>query len=86
MIGAGIYIVGSTKQVIEFNDYNYAENMNLKLLDYNGNTIIDNVQQVYLKNYSISNEKTGNYSLKYSNFLNSLKVMKYDFIGDRFYE
>jgi len=86
LISAGLYIFGITSGVIEFSEYNYAENMNLNILDYNGNVIIENVQQIYNKTYSILGEKEEAYSKRYSDFLNDLKVLNYTFVGDEFYK
>ena len=60
--------------------------MNLTLIDYNGNVLIEGVQQSYNKYYSISNNKKKTYSERYSDFIENLKVMKYTFVGDKFYK
>lgn len=86
LLSNGLYIFGETKGVIEFNDYNYAENIKMKVLNEDGKVIVDNVEQIYLKYYNISSDKSKAYSSRYSEFLNNLKVMKYDFIGDKFYK
>ncbi len=86
LVSENVYIFGTTKEVIDFNDYNLAENMKMQLLDYDGNVLMDNVEQVYGKYYNISDDKSIAYSSRYSDFLNVLKTMDYDFIGDRYYE
>lgn len=83
----GIFVFGNTKDwEAKFNDYDYAENMNLTMIDYMGNVLQENVQQSYNKYYEISKDEKKSYSEKYSEFLEKLKTMKYDFIGDEYYK
>lgn len=86
LVSVGLYIFGTTSGVINFNDYDFAENMNLKILNEDGNIIIDNAQQIYTKYYYISGDGKVAYSQRYSEFLNELKVMKNKLIGDEFYK
>jgi len=86
LLSVGILVFGTSNDTIDFNDYDFAKNMNLKMLDMNGNIIVDNLQQVYNKYYYISGDKTVSYSERYSEFLNNLKVMKSEFVGDEFYK
>ena len=60
--------------------------MNLTMVDYMGNTIMENIQQSYNKYYYMlsNNEKTN--TERYSEFLENLKVMKCNYIGDKFYK
>lgn len=60
--------------------------MNLTMIDYMGNTILEGVQQSYNKYYYISEDEKKSYSESYSDFLENLKVMKCSYIGDEFYQ
>ncbi len=86
LISYGLYIFGFTNGVIDFSDFNYADNMNLQILNDEGRVIASDVNQIYDKVYSISNDKSVAYSERYSNFLNNLKTMNTKFVGDKFYE
>ncbi len=81
----GLYIVANTNEVIDFNDYGFAK-MNWKLLNSNGETILDGIEQIYANHYSIPNNKEMPYVTRYEEFLNHLKSIKFDFVGDKFYE
>lgn len=59
--------------------------MNLTMVDYNGNVLQEGIQQLYNKYYSISDDKKKSYSERYSDFIENLKVMKYSYVGDKFY-
>lgn len=83
----GVFVFGNIKDwEAKFNDYDFAENMNLTMIDYMGNVLLENVEQSYNKYYEISKDDKKSYSEKYNEFLDGLKVMKYDFIGDKFYK
>ena len=83
----GIFTFGNTKDwEAEFNDYNYAENMNLTMIDYMGNVLQENIQQCYTKNYEMPKDDKKSNSERYSDFLENLKIMKPSYIGDRFYK
>lgn len=86
LLSIGLYVFGTTSGVIDFNDYNYSENMKLSVLDENGRVVAGDVEQVYNKYYSISSDETLKYSQRYSDFLNGLKVLNYRFVGDEFYD
>ena len=87
LVQIGIFIFGNLKDwEAEFNDYNFADNMNLTMIDYTGNVIADNVGQVYNKFYYISDNEKKSASERYSEFIDSLKVMKCTYIGDQFYK
>ena len=85
LVEYGIYICANTDKAIEFNDYNFAE-INWKLLNYNGQTIMDGVNQIYGNYYQISNDKTIPYVTRYEEFLNKIKDIEFHFAGDKFYE
>jgi hypothetical protein len=85
LAGAGIVVFGTTSDAISFNDYDYAENMKLRIVNLDGNIVCDNLEQVYNKYYYISENENQSYSQRYSEFLSSLKVMTSTFVGDEFY-
>lgn len=59
--------------------------MNFSLLNYNGEVILDNIEQIYGNFYKISTDKSMNYATRYTNFLDEIKDIEYDFVGDNFY-
>ncbi len=81
----GMYICANTNEAINFNDYGFAK-MNCKLLNSQGQTIMEGIQQVYGKFYQISNDKSVPYVTRYEEFLNHLKNLEFHFVGDKFYE
>lgn len=82
----GLYIVGNTSDDITFNEYNYPTNLNLQLLNSDGEVMLDGIEQIYANYYQISDEKNKNYSARYSEFLNKLKTLEFHFVGDKFYK
>lgn len=86
LISQNIFIFGKTNGVINFNEYNYANNMKLKVYDRDGNVIIENVEQIYNTYYEISGDENQKYADRYSSFLNNLKKMDVEFVGDEFYK
>ena len=81
----GLYIVTNVDEEIEFNDYGFAK-MNFSIINSNGDVIIDDVEQVYKNFYQISNDKSVAYATRYSQFLDNLKSIEYNFVGDSFYK
>jgi len=81
----GMYICANTDEAIDFNDYNFAE-MKWKLLNANGETIIENIEQIYGNYYKISNDKTVPFVTRYEEFLDEIKDIKFNFVGDKFYK
>ena len=81
----GLYIVQNLDNVIEFNDYGYAI-MSLKLIDIDGNFIIDGIEQIYQNYYQISSDKSIAYSSRYGLILDEIKSIQYDFAGDEYYK
>ena len=79
-------IFGKIGGVINFNEYNYANNIKLTAYDRDENVIIDNVEQIYNTYYSISDDENIKYADRYSDFLNNLKKMNVEFVGDEFYK
>lgn len=86
LVNENIYIFGKIGGVINFNEYNYANNVKLTAYDRDGNIIIDNVEQIYDTYYSISGDESLKYADRYSSFLNKLKKMDVEFVGDEFYK
>lgn len=84
LINYGLYIVADTSNAIDFNTFGYAK-MNFSLLNYNGEVILDNIEQIYGNFYKISTDKSMNYATRYTNFLDEIKDIEYDFVGDNFY-
>ena len=60
--------------------------MKLKIFDRDGNVIIDNIEQIYDTYYEISDDEEKKYADRYSSFLNNLKKMNIEFVGDEFYK
>ena len=85
-LSSGFYVFGTVSDIVTFSDFDYAENLNFQMLDENGNTIIDNVQQIYNLEYKISDDSSLSYSERYSNFLSDLKSVNVSYVGDQFYE
>lgn len=80
----GLYIVANIDEEIEFNEYNFAK-MKFLLLDSNGDIIMDNIEQIYGNYYQISDDKTVAYASRYAQFLENIKSIEYEFVGDEFY-
>ena len=81
----GMYICTDTNQAIDFNDYGFAK-MNWKLLNFEGQTILDGIEQIYGNYYQISNDKDVPYVTRYEQFLEDLREIDFHFVGDKFYE
>ena len=86
LLSSNLYIFGTINDNISFSNFDYAENLNLQILNEDGNVIIDNAQQIYNIEYKISDDDSLSYSEKYSEFLNNLKTMNVAYVGDQFYE
>lgn len=84
LVDLNLYICTNTDQAIEFNDYNFAI-MNWKLVNSEGNVILDNIEQIYSSSFKISNNKDEAYIKRYSDFLKNLENIKSRFVGDKFY-
>ncbi len=81
----GLYICANTNEAIEFNDYGFAK-MNWQLLNAQGQTILDGIEQIYGNFYQISNDKQIPFVTRYEQFLEDLKKIEFHFVGDKFYE
>lgn len=60
--------------------------MSLTMIDYTGKIIFEGAEQTYNKYYYILEDSKKSYSERYSEFLENLKIMKCDYIGDKFYK
>ena len=80
----GLFVCGNFSEEIEFNDYNYAK-LNLKIIDSNGGILIDNVEQVYGSYYRIF-ENIKDKDKQLEELKDRIKMLEYNFIGDKFYE
>lgn len=85
LLDCGIYLFGNVDDVIEFNDYDYAD-LKFVMLDYDGNIINDNLEQVYSKYYKISDDSKKAYVSRYNDFIDELKSLDNHFVGDKFYK
>lgn len=82
LIKSGLYLTLDSTQNIQTNDYNFAE-MNWKLIGYDGNVILENIEQIYDQFYSVENVRNKEI---YGEFEETLKDLDYQFVGDKFYE
>lgn len=86
LVSEGLYIFGNTNGVIDFNEYNYANNMKLKIYNREGYLVLENAEQIYGTYYNISDDEKIKYADRYSSFLNNLKKMNVKYVGDKFYK
>jgi hypothetical protein len=84
LVNYGLYICGNTSDGVDINQYNYAE-MNFSLLNENGETIMDGIEQIYGNYYKISTDKSQSYSSRYASLIENIKDIEYSFVGDEFY-
>ncbi len=79
-----LYLVTDNVDNVDFNDFGYAK-MNWTILNNEGNSIFDNVEQVYDIYYKLpTDDKIPENN--YLKFQNKLKELDYHFPGDKFYE
>ena len=69
---------------IEFNDYGYAK-LDWKLINYDGEVIFEGIEQIYDLIYELP-ETNEIVEENYLLFLNELKELQYNFVGDKFYQ
>lgn len=81
LVKAGLYLTLDSTQNIQTNDYNFTE-MNWKLIGYEGNVILENIEQIYDQYYTVENVRNKE---MYGKFEEDLKDLKYEFVGDKFY-
>lgn len=83
LVSQGLYLVLDSVDNIKFNEFDYAK-MNWTLLNYNGEIIATDIENIYDINLRLKKEKLfdeENYLL----FTTELKNLNYDFVGDKFY-
>lgn len=82
----GVYLVGNfSDEIISFNEFEYAD-LNFSLLDYDGNVINENIEQIYSNFYELGNEENKIYVSRYNEFTKKLQSMNNKFVGDKFYK
>jgi len=84
LISKNLYLALDSVEGIEFNDYGYAK-LDWKLINYDGELIFEGVEQIYDLIFKLPETKEiveENYLL----FLNELKDLQYNFVGDKFYQ
>ena len=85
LVEYGVYLFGNISGVIEFNEYEYAD-LDFVMLDYNGNVICENIEQLYSNFYELGNEDEKIYVSRYNDFVEKLQSLDNKFVGDRFYK
>ena len=68
---------------IKENDYGFAM-PTWKLLNYNGETILEGIEQIYDLVYKIPDDNKED-EVNYMIFENKLRELEYKFVGDKFY-
>lgn len=79
-IGLFVFCDINAEDELIFNDYNYVK-LNWKLLDFHGDTMLENIEQIYSKFYKKSSDK----KMTDQDFLNELQKLNFSFVGDKFY-
>lgn len=82
LVSKDLYLCMDTEQEIEFNEYGFAK-MHFVLINDRGEIILDNIEQIYNEYFELPKE--GKEKQKYSQFIERLKDLKYNFVGDKFY-
>ena len=83
LISQGLYLVLDSTENIKFNEYEFAK-LNWSILNYNGEVILDGIEQIYDEIYEFPTEEKKEED-NYSIFENELKDLDYKFVGDKFY-
>ncbi len=79
----GLFVCGNFPEKFKYNDYGYVIS-NLKLIDSNGNVLIDNLEQVYGTYYKLSDDIRDR-GKQIDDLKNRMKNLDYEFVGDKFY-
>ena len=82
-VSQGLYLVMESSKGIKENDYGFAM-PTWKLLNYNGETIFEGIEQIYDLTYKIPDDNKED-EVNYMIFENELKDLDYRFVGDKFY-
>ena len=80
----GLYVCGNFEEEIDISDYNYYKT-NFKLIDSNGNILMENIEQIYDVHY-IVDENIKNKEEQINKLKEQIKVLDYKFAGEKFYE
>ena len=83
LISQGLYLVMESSKGIKENDYGFAM-PTWKLLNYNGETILEGIEQIYDLVYKIPDDNKED-EVNYMIFENKLRELEYKFVGDKFY-
>ena len=83
LIENNLYLILNSTENIKFNDYGFA-NLNWSIMNYDGEIIIEGIEQIYDQFYKISKEDKDE-AENYKKFEENLKKLKYKFVGDKFY-
>ena len=83
LIEQNLYLTLDSTENIKFNDYGFAY-MNWKLLNENGDVILENIEQIYDQVFELP-KTNKRYELNYYEFQDNLKELEYNFVGDKFY-
>ncbi len=78
-----LYLVLDSIENIKSNDYDYAE-FNWNIVNYDGEIILDGVEQIYDQFYKMVNNKKNDKNNEES-FEENLRKLNYKFVGDKFY-
>lgn len=78
-----LYLVLDSIENIKSNDYDYAE-FNWNIVNYDGEIILDEVEQIYDQFYKMVNNKKNDKNNEES-FEENLRKLNYKFVGDKFY-
>ncbi len=81
LVSEKLYVCMDVEKEIKFNDYNFAK-MYFSLVNDNGETVLDNIEQIYNEYYEKPTDKS---KTGYEKFVEELKDLKYNFVGDKFY-
>lgn len=79
-----LYLVTNDTSNLKANDYGYTIT-NWSLMNYNGEIIIDGIEQVYNQYYEYPEENAKNKKV-YEEFEEKIKALNYRFVGDQFYK
>ena len=83
LVHKNLYMCMNISEKITFNDYGFAK-MNFTLINDNGEIVLENVEQIYNEYYELPSESEKEKE-NYQIFIEDLKDLKYNFVGDKFY-
>lgn len=85
LLSQGLYICANLDEEVTFNNYDYA-NIKYKILDYSGNVIAENVENIYDITHKIEKNKEEDFEETKNKFIEDLKDIKCFFVGDELYK